>query len=91
MRFVPDISRNLFSITKIVNKGFSFKVNQSGCCFMKNGVPGLVGNKTSNYALKIKLCMTEVSAEFFIASKENALQLWHERLGHQCKIMLSVY
>lgn len=85
--FVPDISRNLFSISKTVDKGFSFEVNQSGCCFKKNGVPRLTGNKTSKglYALKMKVCMPEVSAEVFIASEEHTLQLWHERLCHQGK------
>lgn len=85
--YVPKIGRNLFSIGKTMDKGFEFKANRDSCIFVKNGTVRLVGKRTPRglYILKLRACKPECSAEVFVASATETLQLWHERLCHQNK------
>lgn len=85
--FVPKISRNLFSISQNVEKGFKFMADESGCQFKKNGETKMIGRKTERelYVLNMRVKIPDVAAEVYIASTYDTLQLWHERLCHQNK------
>lgn len=82
--YVPDIGRNLFSISQNIDKGFSFKADKRGCVFIKNGTVRLVRRRTINqlYALQMRVLVPEEAVEVHVASTETTLQLWHERLYH---------
>ncbi|GBM36848.1 hypothetical protein AVEN_82838-1 [Araneus ventricosus] len=45
--FVPEVSRNLFSVSRAVDKGYDFKVDKNGCYLSKDGRVRLVGKITS--------------------------------------------
>lgn len=84
--YVPDISRNLFSIGQTLSKGYELKATKTECQFVKNGVTRLRGKCTANglYALELRVRQPAVSASVCVAAT-NELQLWHERLCHQNK------
>ena len=84
--YVPDISRNLFSIGQTLAKGFEFKASKGECVFVRDNIIRLKGICTDNglYALKLRVKKPVVSANVCIAVT-NDLQLWHERLCHQNK------
>ncbi|XP_054257416.1 uncharacterized protein LOC128982478 [Macrosteles quadrilineatus] len=42
--YIPELGRNLMSVSTTVKKGFSFKVTKEKCVFMKNNVAQLYGH-----------------------------------------------
>ncbi|GBM62789.1 hypothetical protein AVEN_19783-1 [Araneus ventricosus] len=85
--YVPDVSRNLFSVSQTFAKGFVFRAEGNECSFTRDGHVRLRGIRTVNglYALKMRVVCPEVPAEVCVASDDQSLQLWHERLRHQSK------
>ncbi|GBN79835.1 Retrovirus-related Pol polyprotein from transposon TNT 1-94 [Araneus ventricosus] len=85
--YVPDVSRNLFSVSQTLAKGFVFRAEGNECSFTRDGHVRLRDIRTVNglYALKMRVVCPEVPAEVCFASADQSLQLWHERLCHQNK------
>ncbi|GBM37860.1 hypothetical protein AVEN_193379-1 [Araneus ventricosus] len=85
--YVPDVSRNLFSVSQTLAKRFVFRAEGNECSFARDGHVRLRGIRTINglYALKMSVVCPEVPAEVCVASADQSLQLWHERLCHQNK------
>lgn len=84
--YVPNISRNLFSIGQTISKGFEFRANGSKCEFLKNGEVRLCGKRTAKglYELNMSVCKPEIN-QVLAATHADTLQLWHERLAHMNK------
>ncbi|GBL75010.1 hypothetical protein AVEN_243807-1 [Araneus ventricosus] len=82
--YVPDVSKNLFSVSQTLAKGFVFRAEGNECSFTRDGHVRLRSIRTVNglYALKMRVVCPEVSSEVCVASAD---QLWHERLCHQNK------
>ncbi|GFR24434.1 retrovirus-related Pol polyprotein from transposon TNT 1-94 [Trichonephila clavata] len=87
--YVPDISRNLFSISQTLKRGFKFQASKDECSLLRDGRVRLKGVRTVHglYALEIRVLYPKVcvAAEVCVASADQSLQLWHERLCHQNK------
>ena len=84
--FVPDVSRNLFSVSRSLDRGYHFFATRSGCKLMKEGRTCLTGRRMSHglYFLDMRFHGPPKAAEALLASSlSNSLQLWHERLCHQ--------
>ncbi|GBM33099.1 hypothetical protein AVEN_9640-1 [Araneus ventricosus] len=64
---VPDVSRNLFSVSQTLAKGFVFRAEGNECSFTRDGHVLLRGITTVNglYALKMRVVCPEVPAEVF--------------------------
>ncbi|GFQ75380.1 retrovirus-related Pol polyprotein from transposon TNT 1-94 [Trichonephila clavata] len=87
--YVPDISKNLFSISQTLKRGFKFQASKDECSLLRDGRVRLKGVRTVHglYALEIRVLYPKVcvAAEVCVASADQSLQLWHERLCHQNK------
>ncbi|GFU43372.1 retrovirus-related Pol polyprotein from transposon TNT 1-94 [Nephila pilipes] len=88
--YVPDISRNLFSISQTLKKGFKFQASKEDYSILRDDRVHMKGVRTVNgiYALEMRGIYApypEVSAEVCVASADQSLQLWHDRLCHQNK------
>ncbi|GFT94233.1 retrovirus-related Pol polyprotein from transposon TNT 1-94 [Nephila pilipes] len=82
--YVPDISRNLFSISQTLKKkGFKFQASKEECSLLRDDRVCTKGIRTVHglYALEMRVLYPEVSAEVCVASADQSLQLWHERLS----------
>ncbi|CAL1672269.1 unnamed protein product [Lasius platythorax] len=80
--YVPDISRNLFSLGAAAAKGAEYSGKQDVLKIYSKGKLAIFGKKFKHglYSLDIRAVK---SAESNIAqSKAVPLQVWHERLGH---------
>ncbi|GFX52556.1 retrovirus-related Pol polyprotein from transposon TNT 1-94 [Trichonephila clavipes] len=86
--YVSDISRNLFSISQTLKKGFKFQASKDECSLLRDHRVCMKGVRTVQglYALEMRVLHPKVSAEVFVTSADQSLQLWHERLCHQNKI-----
>ena len=83
--YVPDVVKNLFSVTTATDKGFVYRQDKQRCELVKDGKPLLTGERYhSLYKLHIRPVLPETPAEVLITHKVDTLQVWHERLGHQC-------
>ncbi|KAG8172649.1 hypothetical protein JTE90_009811, partial [Oedothorax gibbosus] len=85
--YVPEVGRNLFSISETISKGYKFEADMKGCWFTRHEKVQLVGKPTTKglYALEMCVIVPEVAAEIYVASSEESAQVWHERLCHQNK------
>ncbi|GFQ98960.1 retrovirus-related Pol polyprotein from transposon TNT 1-94 [Trichonephila clavata] len=87
--YVPDISRNLFSISQTLKRGFKFQASKDECSLLRDDRVCLKGVRTVHglYALEMRVLYPKVcvAAEVCVASADQSLQLWHERLCHQNK------
>ncbi|GFX70937.1 retrovirus-related Pol polyprotein from transposon TNT 1-94 [Trichonephila clavipes] len=82
--YVPDISRNLFSISQTLKKVFKFQLTKNECCLLRDHRVIMKGVRTVHglYALEMRVLHPEISAEVCVALADQSLQLWHERLYH---------
>lgn len=88
--YVPNISRNLFSVLAAQDKRKSskFESTTTRCKLVVNNEVLLVGYREvggSLYQADIKTTMPGTSNEVNAAEASNTLQLYHERWGHQDK------
>ncbi|GFS34460.1 retrovirus-related Pol polyprotein from transposon TNT 1-94 [Trichonephila inaurata madagascariensis] len=85
--YFPDISRNLFSISQTLKKGFKFQASKDECSLLRDPRVRMKGVRTVHglYALEMRVLHPEISAEVCVALADQSLQLWHERLCHQNK------
>ena len=86
--YVPDISRNLFSVTAAhdKNKDSCFVSRPTSCHFKINGRIVMVGNREFEGGLfKAALRTKSQTQEVNSLSDDLMLQLYHERMAHQNK------
>ncbi|GFQ85012.1 retrovirus-related Pol polyprotein from transposon TNT 1-94 [Trichonephila clavata] len=87
--YVPDISKNLFSISQTLKRGFKFQASKDECSLLRDDRVCLKGVRSVHglYALEMRVLYPKVcvAAEVCVASADQSLQLWHERLCHQNK------
>ena len=86
--YVPNISRNLFSVTAVhdKNKDSCFVSRPTSCHFKINGRIVMVGNREFEGGLfKAALRTKSQTQEVNSLSDDLMLQLYHERMAHQNK------
>ncbi|CAB3993668.1 gag-pol poly [Paramuricea clavata] len=81
--YVPDLAKNLFSVSVVAKRGYSVELQQSGCVILdKCGTIWGSGKMQNNlYVLDIsekKVDCHDVNA----ATNEHLEDLWHQRYGH---------
>ena len=81
--YVPDLAKNLFSVSAAAKRGYTFELQQSGCVildkFRKISGSGKLQNNL--YVLDVN----ERNEKFHhvnVASNEHLGDLWHQRFGH---------
>lgn len=83
--FVPEISMNLFSSGKVMDRGFQLRSNNKRCDILNDDEIVAVGFRREKlFQMFFKVIPprnNKVSAN--VAVKQTTLQSWHERLGHQ--------
>lgn len=85
--YVPDLSSNLLSVNKLVDRGFITLFSRDGCAVYRendcdiNGSIVFSGYRT-NGLFKLKE-VEQHSAN--MTSTKNSRRLWHRRLGHLCR------
>ena len=80
---VPDLAKNLFSVSVVAKRGYSIELQQSGCVILdKCGTVLGSGMIQDNlYALDV----SETNMEFHdvnVSTNEHLEDLWHQRYGH---------
>ena len=86
--YVPTISRNLISVSKLDCNGFNFEVgNKSFTLFQNSKVVGSGFLHDGLYCLNLHNAETSLALQHNVetehsAMKENSSLLWHKRLGH---------
>ena len=86
--YVPSVSRNLISISRLVPLGFSFSFSDSG--FSLSNKSKVIGYGTLSYCLfhiQLQNDFTYNSMHVTVGLKrcvknEESSMLWHRRLGH---------
>jgi transposase InsO family protein len=82
--FVPELSRNLLSVTAFQKKGADILFSSDGKCKLSiSGKHVTLGSRQD----KLFLCKLSVACEesASIANEKNSLDLWHRRLCHVSK------
>ena len=81
--YVPDLAKNLFSVSAAAKRGYTIELQQSGCVildkFRKISGSGKLQNNL--YVLDVN----ERNEKFHhvnVASNEHLEDLWHQRFGH---------
>lgn len=83
VRYVPEIVANLYAPGRTMDNGYTIMLNSKRCEIYKNNVVVAVGARVKAlYKMCFKV-QSNIDATALIASNEDSLQLWHERLGHQ--------
>jgi gag-polypeptide of LTR copia-type/Integrase core domain/GAG-pre-integrase domain/Zinc knuckle len=80
--YVPDMARNLFSVTQTMKQGKSvlFDSKSMSCKILKDGKE--VGAAHLKGGLWILDCDQSMVGEANVAASNNTMELWHQRLGH---------
>ena len=77
--YVPDLCRNLFSVSQAVKKGYTFTIERNICRLVLNGKVKLCGSVTSSGLYKLHMKLNRQSEALLV----QPMKLWHERLCHQ--------
>ncbi|KAG7302210.1 hypothetical protein JYU34_013686 [Plutella xylostella] len=78
--YVPDLSTNLLSVSKIIKSGCKIEFNESECnIFNQNGQNIAKAGLVSDL---YKLITNEKKAQAFPAVVDEDVCLWHQRMGH---------
>lgn len=85
--YVPGVSVNLFSVKQATtNSGLKLIVNSKHVVFCKENRVRMVGFWADNaYVMDFRFVKTGNVSEVCLATSEDTLQAWHERMGHQDK------
>ncbi|KMQ86054.1 integrase core domain protein [Lasius niger] len=84
--FVPEMKANLFSVRSVAEKGFRQTIVDDKWVFKKNGLLVIEGHRTNEmYILDIDVIHNQEYSFVARNRKEDSLQVWHERMGHQSK------
>ena len=79
--FVPDLAKNLLSISAIVKRNLSVVFNEDKCLILNSDGETLgLGRKDRKLFILDCLPMNELAHE--ANSAADSLQLWHQRFGH---------
>lgn len=79
--YVPDIKLNLFSLSTVLEKGFTLSADSRNFKLIKNGriaAEGIRRNRLYQLLIEVKSIECQVNV-----SDRISLQVWHERLAHQ--------
>lgn len=79
--FVPDLSTNLISVSKMIKNGCKIEFNETGCeMFNQHGQKVAKAHLINDmYRLNV---ISEEKAHAMPAVTENDTYLWHQRMGH---------
>jgi transposase InsO family protein len=78
--YVPELSTNLISVSKMIKSGCNIQFNDNGCKISnKNGQKVADANLINNM---YKLNIAYEKAQAMPAVTENDTYLWHQRMGH---------
>lgn len=82
--FVPELKRNLFSISAVCNKGYSFHSFKNHCQIRNSdGKVSSTGKRVNNlFQLQFDVQLNTESACAAVGGAEDQLRIWHERMGH---------
>ncbi len=88
--YVPSIKKNLFSVLSTHDKhpGSTFTSTSDTCKVIIDNKVRLIGIRNQGgglFKLALRNVFPEMTADVNMVAKENLLQLYHERLGHQNK------
>ncbi|KAK2578268.1 hypothetical protein KPH14_012292 [Odynerus spinipes] len=77
---VPDLQYNLFSVSAVTRKGYSFHADNERCEIRRsNGDLSAVGVR---YGEMYKMLLKTKKQIECLVVEEKSLKLWHERMGH---------
>ena len=81
--YVPDLAKNLFSVSAVVKKGLSVVFKEDKCLIL-NSDGEIMGSGRKDSKLFILDCLplNESIHEANSAADAKPLQLWHQRFGH---------
>ncbi|UYV63174.1 K02A2.6-like, partial [Cordylochernes scorpioides] len=82
--FVPELSKNLLSVTSIVNNGGEVNFKGDKVTILKDGKKVLEGDQLENglYAVNIEQHFSKQNDSNLTLPSENKTQEWHRKLGH---------
>jgi len=87
MWYVPDANTCLFSVKAATQNGYSTTLNEKEIFIRRGDGTSILSNKLIIdlyiHVLAIRVCIPRHAAEVHLAMQ--ALQVWHEGLGHQNK------
>lgn len=78
--YVPELSTNLISVSKMIQNGCSIQFNNDGCIILNRNDEKVANANLINGMYKLNI-VTE-NAQAMPAVTENDMYLWHQRLGH---------
>lgn len=76
--FIPTLSTNLLSVSKIIMNGNKVEFDSTGCSIMNRNIQIVANAKLVNNTYKL---LTYKSEQAMVATAEDKY-LWHQRLGH---------
>ncbi|UYV80232.1 K02A2.6-like, partial [Cordylochernes scorpioides] len=82
--FVPELSKNLLSVTSIVNNGGEVNFKGDKVTILKDGKKVLEGDQLENglWAVNIEQHFSKKNDSNLTLPSENKTQEWHRKLGH---------
>ncbi|UYV73840.1 hypothetical protein LAZ67_11001074, partial [Cordylochernes scorpioides] len=82
--FVPELSKNLLSVTSIVNNGGEVNFKGDKVTILKDGKKVLEGDQLENglYAVNIEQHFSKKNDSNLTLPSENKTKEWHRKLGH---------
>ena len=83
--YVPNITKNIISISALDAKGFEFRVKNKECSFyLDNVLYGIAHSENGPYVLSLDKQVYNVNntAKKAKTMESNQTYLWHCRLGH---------
>ena len=85
--YVPDASAHLFSIKAAAQNGYSTTLNEKEVVIHRgDGTVAASGTLINDlYALALRVCIPQHTAEVHLATQAETLRVWHECVGHQNK------
>ena len=75
--FVPNLTLNLFSVTTVLDKGYTQIADAEKSIILKNGEPVLIAERSGGL-FRMKFCR---STEHSLTTVP--VKIWHERFAHQ--------
>lgn len=90
--YTPDVVKNLFSVSTAADKGAEYWLDKKSCRLTRNGETIVIGERCNKlYKLNIQIVQPDSPAEVYVSNKNETLQVWHERFGHQSKQYVEKY
>ena len=82
--YVPDLHKNLFSVSKATSQGLTLHLHEHGDTLSnRNNKPAMTATRQANlYLINGRTDPPLIAQQANIATDTNNFRLWHERLGH---------